>query len=71
MKVAACGTWILFFMALQASVLAQQKPEDCVPGKEFWSTFLGECFPCPSYFANCDEKACNESCGKSCYKNIV
>ena len=65
--------WIFFVNVLSVRISKQEKPEDCVPGKEFWSTFFnkqGTCAACPRYLDNCDDQgpdieACQKSCGKS------
>ncbi len=61
---------IVFGIALIPKISKQEKPEDCTPGKEFWSTFFnskGSCAPCPRYVENCKEQGADASeCKKSC-----
>ena len=62
---------IVFGIALIPKMSKQEKPEDCIPGKQFWSTFFnskGTCATCPRYVENCkeqgpDEAECKKSCG--------
>jgi hypothetical protein len=64
----------VFFVLPKSS--KQEKPEDCIAGKQYWSTsFLnpkGTCAPCPHHWRNCDDQPigddyqCRISCrGKS------
>ena len=66
--------WILFVNVLSVRISSQEKPEDCVPGKEFWSTFFhskGTCAACPRYLENCDDQGPDkEACEKSCAKKV-
>jgi hypothetical protein len=48
----------------------QEKPEDCIPGEQYWGTDIhstGTCISCPRYLDNCDgqgpdKDACKHSC---------
>lgn len=73
-----CRVVMLIFVGFVVlSISAEQKkPEDCIKGKQYWSTsFLspsGMCASCPHHWTNCDDQPiediqpCKESCrGKS------
>ena len=56
----------------------QEKPEDCVNGKQFWTrhsiTDDGACVLCPDHWKNCynehidDQKRCVDSCHSELFK---
>ena len=65
---------ILIFVAfvVLSTSAEQKKPEDCIQGKQYWSTTFsssgGMCASCPRHWKNCDDQPiediqrCEESC---------